>query len=108
MADGAIRLVGGENNCSGRVEIFHGGQWGTVCDDFWDTNDAKVVCRQMGCEGTPLATHLAYYGQGIGPIWLDNVNCRGNETRLSECPHLGVGQHNCIHSEDAGVICAGN
>jgi len=43
--------------------------------------------------------------QGTGAIFLDNVNCRGNETNLDGCPHNGVGIHNCRHSEDAGVIC---
>jgi len=43
--------------------------------------------------------------RGVGPIFLDNVNCRGNETNLDDCGHNGVGVHNCIHSKDAGVIC---
>ena len=41
---------------------------------------------------------------GVGPIFLDNVGCRGNETNLGDCTHRGVGVHNCRHSEDAGVI----
>ena len=45
------------------------------------------------------------FGAGIGPIFLDNVGCRGNETNLADCPHRGVGVHNCRHREDAGVIC---
>ena len=46
-------------------------------------------------------------GRGIGPIYLDDVLCTGNETRLAECRHQGVASHDCSHSEDAGVICPG-
>ncbi|XP_022603702.1 soluble scavenger receptor cysteine-rich domain-containing protein SSC5D-like isoform X2 [Seriola dumerili] len=103
-AGSQIRLVGsGSTQCSGRVEIYHNNDWGTVCDDSWDVNDAKVVCRQLGC-GT--AAELAYFGGATGKIWLDNVNCSGNEGTLSECEHRGFGIHDCEHNEDAGVICS--
>ncbi|XP_058425017.1 scavenger receptor cysteine-rich domain-containing group B protein isoform X3 [Diceros bicornis minor] len=104
---GRLRLVGGPSPCRGRVEVMYAGGWGTVCDDDWDFADARVACREAGC-GTALgATGLGHFGYGRGPVLLDNVGCAGTETRLSDCFHLGWGQHNCGHHEDAGVLCSG-
>ncbi|XP_062377723.1 leukocyte immunoglobulin-like receptor subfamily B member 3 isoform X1 [Sardina pilchardus] len=101
-----IRVVNGDNSCSGRVEVYHSGQWGTVCDDAWDLKDAEVVCKQLRCGKAVSAPDKAYFGQGSGKIWLDNVGCSGTESSITTCSHRGLGVHDCSASEDAGVVCA--
>lgn len=108
--DGDLRLANGGVPSQGRVEIYHDGQWGTICDDFWDLDDARVVCRQLGFPGALNYTLHGFFGPGGEntrevPIWLDNVRCGPFEERLDRCSSHGWGIHNCDHHEDAGVIC---
>ena len=107
-----IRLVDGAGEHEGRVEVFHAGAWGTVCDDYWTKVEADVACRMAGySEGSvdDAGRFLrAHFGEGTGPIWLDDLQCRGDEENLFDCPRArspAVGEHNCRHSEDAGVRC---
>ena len=78
-----------------------------MCDDLWDMHNAQVVCRQLGCGNALSAPKSAHFGPGSDPIWLDNVGCTGSEEELALCPHRGLGEHNCEHDEDAGVVCDG-
>ena len=100
--------MNGHTLYEGRIEVFYNGEWGTVCDDLWDIADAEVVCKEMGFSGAVEAQGRAYFGQGKGDIWLDDVECRGNETHLVSCNSKGWGPHpGCSHGEDAGVVCKG-
>uniref|UniRef100_A0A8C1S735 SRCR domain-containing protein n=1 Tax=Cyprinus carpio TaxID=7962 RepID=A0A8C1S735_CYPCA len=99
-----VRLVG-DLPSSGRVEVYHDGQWGTVCDDGWELAEAQVVCRQLGFPGAISVTPGGQYGEGSGPIWLDDMNCKGSESSLSDCSFKGWGVTDCSHKEDAGVVC---
>ena len=99
-------MVNGRDETEGRVEIYLSGRWGTVCDDFWDINDANVVCRQLGFLSAREAVPRAAFGGGFQhPLYLDNVHCVGNETSLADCPANPIGRHNCGHGKDAGVRC---
>ena len=105
-----VRLVIHGNTTSptlhqGTVQVLYNGTWGTVCDDFWGFSDAQVVCRMLGFTNTIRAYSQAYFGQILGPIHLDDVRCTGQESELGDCVHSSWGQHNCEHSEDAGVAC---
>ena len=125
--NGHVRLVGiGSTSTQGRVEVCLGGEWGTVCDDSWDNNAATVACNQLGLPtdgeniiastdslsiifniSAAISTSGSQFGQGAGKIFLSNVKCHGNESRLVGCSSRGYLAKDCQHSEDAGVICRG-
>ncbi len=102
-----MRLVGGNNSCAGRVEVYYNREWGTVCHDYWGLTNTAVVCRELGCGETSNTMRAAHFGPGSGKIWMDNVRCRGSESSILECSKTKMGDHNCGHKEDVGVICSG-
>ena len=122
---GEIRLTGGTSAGQGTVEICGtNGVWGSVCDDSWGTSDAQVVCRQLGYATSGIhvlvmifqnllnllfiyigatAHSSAQFGQGAGPIQIDDVGCVGSESVLFACAYRT--NDNCAKTEDAGVTC---
>ena len=102
-ASSNVRLVGGTNSSAGRLEVFHNGTWGTVCDDGANSAMANIVCQMLGFNSGDLTTK---FGGGTGPILMDDVDCSKDDTSLFDCQHEEWGAHNCDHSEDVGVVCS--
>ena len=107
-AEGTVRLVGGASPLEGRVEVFLLGQWGTVCNSYWEFVDARVVCLELGYLRAVGAPVSATYGAGSGPSWYSNVRCRGTEMNLTECSKIiSLSGSACSQTQYAGAVCSG-
>lgn len=102
--DVSVRLMDG-TRLSGRVEVKYKGEWGIICDDNWDDNDANVVCRMLGFHGESTALQRSFYGRGDGDFLLDEVECDGSEKSIDQCEHSGWKNHDCFIWEVAAVRC---
>jgi len=117
----------------GRVDICYNGSYESVCSDIWKEEEASVICQQLGFSQYGESIHYdAYHSPYLAlrmyvttvesiatsgspspgadvnvSIYLDNIVCRGDELTLLMCGHNPVGEHNCDHTEDAGVRCQG-
>ena len=103
--DGGVRLstAGSVVATSGRVEVSVNGEWGTVCDNAWNLDDANVVCRQLGYDGA----WTAYYQPGEGLIKIEEPQCSGEEATLLDCwtAQSNGGSVFCSHGRDVAVDC---
>ena len=107
LSNGSLRLVDtGSTHFGGRLEVYYDNEWGTVCDDDWYLSDAAVACRQIGFLSVS-DSDSSCFGPGATSqsIWLAEVACSGLELRLIDCSQPHIGNKNCLHSEDVGIIC---
>ena len=111
-SDRQVRLVDCRFDGCCRVEVLHASEWGTVCSDSWDNVDATVVCRELQCSGGTAVKGFGALKPGANKIWMDEVECTGNEETVVSCTFNRFhpidarwGEHNCPHSQDAGVCC---
>ena len=101
-----VRVQGrfGDRSRTGRVEILNNEKWGLVCANGWDTDDAVVVCQEAKLGSVGTAIQYAY--NQTETLWLSGMDCMGNESQLSFCPHNGIGVvEDCAFV--AGVECFG-
>ncbi|XP_077965786.1 uncharacterized protein LOC120336446 isoform X3 [Styela clava] len=105
--EGALRLVDGRNNKEGRVEIFHAGKWGTICDREFEIDEANAVCYTLGFSGAKFALGQAHFGSGAGPIWIAfEHTCSDENTDFYHCHGtFGKQTYLCDHEDDASVVC---
>nr|XP_006812538.1 PREDICTED: deleted in malignant brain tumors 1 protein-like [Saccoglossus kowalevskii] len=92
------------------LKIFHDGSWGTVCNDFWEMDAANISCRQLNLGHVIGLLELGGTDGIVGGnerIWLDNVMCNGDETRIEDCQHKDWGDNNCNHNKDVAIRCSG-
>ncbi|XP_072503434.1 CD5 antigen-like [Notamacropus eugenii] len=100
-----VQLADGPSHCIGRVEMKYTGEWLTVCNEGWTLQDAKVLCRELGC-GRPILTKGSCNKdqQGTGNIWSGQMQCQGSEASLNDCPFVPM-ENNCSHKDDIWVHC---
>ena len=101
-----VRLVYGLTKYEGTVEVYHNGEWGRVCDNGWDLNDAHVLCRELGFANAISTRHHAFYGRSIRRFSLGDLQCVGTEWTIRNCSQGRWGGYSCSSHNYAGVKCA--
>ncbi|XP_071141931.1 neurotrypsin-like [Mytilus edulis] len=98
-----LRITEGFAENQGRLEVYYKGECGTLCDNQFANVDAEVACKQLGyCSRLMIPPHKV--DDGIGTIWLNNVNCSGSESRLLNFT-FNANASNCRHYGDVGIHC---
>nr|XP_046218551.1 T-cell differentiation antigen CD6-like isoform X2 [Oncorhynchus gorbuscha] len=103
----AVRLTGGVDRCSGKVEIHRNGSWGTVCDTCWGKEEASMVCSMLGCgEPVHFLAFIPPFTHNDSTLWY--YQCFPNHTDLWQCKEYANKTTLCADSKAAGLICSGS
>ncbi|XP_029975754.1 deleted in malignant brain tumors 1 protein-like isoform X1 [Salarias fasciatus] len=104
----AVRLTGGLDRCSGKVEIHRNGTWGTVCDNCWNADMATAVCSMLQC-----GPGLQQFSRFLPPLELNKeslyyYDCDPKPQSLWQCSEIINSPFLCTTSKASGVICQGS
>ncbi|XP_055386247.1 protein bark beetle [Condylostylus longicornis] len=108
-----IRLLGGNTNREGRLQVYLDGRWGTVCDYGWSIISAALVCNQLGYALNPMDWRMLQSeipGSGTTEdVLLSNVRCTEHDTDVTKCQaeraSRGEFENSCTHENDVGMRC---
>jgi len=100
-----VRLRDGDASYQGRLEVEYNGEWGTVCNKSFSQGAQSVVCKQLGFSNVQEISASFPSGPAGGKIWLENVQCNGDEKSIFNCNHSDWGNTSCTHEYDIGIIC---
>ncbi|KAM4631464.1 T-cell differentiation antigen CD6-like [Polymixia lowei] len=104
----AVRLTGGLDRCSGKVEIHRNGTWGTVCDNSWAKEEASMTCSMLNC-GEKSERYSRFdppLNHNNGTLWY--YMCAPHHQNLWQCHEYINIPHLCKDSKAAGLICKGS
>ncbi|XP_067451600.1 scavenger receptor cysteine-rich type 1 protein M130-like [Thunnus thynnus] len=96
----SVRLVNGTNLCSGRLEVKSNQSWSSVCEDDFDLQDAKVVCRELGCGGSANLQAMPFGA----PVLTKEFHCGGRESTLLDCRSSAT--DTCSSGKAVGLTCS--
>ena len=104
----ALRLENSDG-CSGRLQVFYNGTWGSICSNSMTLDTVSLACKELGCgDGGSLETRLPY-GRVSGPAWLDNVQCGEKTSSFWQCPSTPWNPQSCEDLRDEiHITCNGN
>uniref|UniRef100_A0A0A9YIK1 Neurotrypsin n=1 Tax=Lygus hesperus TaxID=30085 RepID=A0A0A9YIK1_LYGHE len=102
-----LKLIAGASKTEGVIQVKALGEWGLICDDQFDMNDAHVVCRHLGFPlgAKDLKKDFGSPTTKVTKFLIDDLNCTGSESTIADCAHNGWGVHDCNQEEAAGVVC---
>ena len=104
----ALRMVSGDQECAGWLEVFYNGTWGSVCRSPMDDVTVSIICSQLGCGDSGSLNTSVGLREGSRPHWVDGIQCQRTDPSLWQCPSDPWNYNSCSPKEEAYISCAGD